>query len=110
MFERNNNIRRFAFETPFTKTGKSHGSLVEQLKRKTILTSKISKYVRNIWQEQGGIYETYRESKGFMIGEQNECIAGTTHDLLLYCSKKPYVYKDGTVPFVELSVNFICKT
>ena len=39
MFERNNNIRRFSFETPFTKTGKSHGSLVEQLKRKTILTS-----------------------------------------------------------------------
>ncbi|CAB4023626.1 dedicator of cytokinesis 9-like, partial [Paramuricea clavata] len=39
VFERNNNIRRFSFETPFTKTGKSHGSLVEQLKRKTILTT-----------------------------------------------------------------------
>jgi hypothetical protein len=45
VFERNNNIRRFSFETPFTKTGKSHGSLVEQLKRKTILTSTKSKTI-----------------------------------------------------------------
>lgn len=41
VFERNNNIRRFSFETPFTKAGKIHGSLIEQLKRKTILTSEL---------------------------------------------------------------------
>ena len=41
VFERENNIRRFVFETPFTLTGKAHGSLSEQHKRKTILTSKI---------------------------------------------------------------------
>ena len=39
-FERENNIRRFVFETPFTLSGKAHGVLSEQHKRKTILTSK----------------------------------------------------------------------
>lgn len=32
-------IERFIFATPFTKTGKSHGDLHEQCKRKTILTT-----------------------------------------------------------------------
>lgn len=39
VFERNNNIRRFIYETPFTVSGKAHGSLTEQCKRKTILTT-----------------------------------------------------------------------
>ncbi|XP_078379462.1 dedicator of cytokinesis protein 11-like isoform X4 [Oculina patagonica] len=39
LFERNNNIRRFIYETPFTVSGKAHGSLTEQCKRKTILTT-----------------------------------------------------------------------
>lgn len=30
---------RFIFATPFTKTGKAHGELHEQCKRKTILTT-----------------------------------------------------------------------
>ena len=38
-FERENNVRRFVFETPFTLSGKAHGALAEQHKRKTILTS-----------------------------------------------------------------------
>eukprot|EP00795_Rhopilema_esculentum_P016504 gene16504-7923_t len=38
-FERENNIRRFVFETPFTLSGKAHGALSEQHKRKTILTT-----------------------------------------------------------------------
>ncbi|XP_022797946.1 dedicator of cytokinesis protein 11-like [Stylophora pistillata] len=38
IFERNNNIRRFIYETPFTVSGKAHGNLTEQCKRKTILT------------------------------------------------------------------------
>jgi len=38
-FERENNIRRFVFETPFTLSGKAHGNLSEQHKRKTILTT-----------------------------------------------------------------------
>ena len=39
-FECNNNIRRFMYETPFTKDGKARGDIHEQYKRKTILTSK----------------------------------------------------------------------
>ncbi|XP_059617297.1 dedicator of cytokinesis protein 7 [Phlebotomus argentipes] len=38
-FERNFNIKRFIFATPFTKTGKAHGDLHEQCKRKTILST-----------------------------------------------------------------------
>jgi len=38
-FERSNNIRRFMFETPFTKNGKSHGEIEEQCRRRTIITS-----------------------------------------------------------------------
>uniref|UniRef100_A0A0L8FZY9 DOCKER domain-containing protein n=1 Tax=Octopus bimaculoides TaxID=37653 RepID=A0A0L8FZY9_OCTBM len=38
-FERNNNIQRFMFETPFTKNGPAHGSITEQYKLRTILTT-----------------------------------------------------------------------
>lgn len=38
-FERNFNINRFIYSTPFTKAGKAHGELNEQYKRKTILTT-----------------------------------------------------------------------
>eukprot|EP00058_Branchiostoma_floridae_P007840 XP_002593328.1 hypothetical protein BRAFLDRAFT_119584 [Branchiostoma floridae] len=38
-FEKNNSIRRFVFETPFTQSGKAHGALDEQHKRRTILTT-----------------------------------------------------------------------
>ena len=38
-FERNFNINRFIFSTPFTRAGKAHGELHEQFKRKTILTT-----------------------------------------------------------------------
>ncbi|XP_065674534.1 dedicator of cytokinesis protein 7 isoform X2 [Hydra vulgaris] len=37
-FELNNNLRRFMFVTPFTPSGKAHGDLADQYKRKTILT------------------------------------------------------------------------
>lgn len=36
-FDANHNIKRFVFETPFTESGKSHGSAETQCKRKTIL-------------------------------------------------------------------------
>nr|XP_022345904.1 dedicator of cytokinesis protein 9-like isoform X4 [Crassostrea virginica] len=36
-FERNNNIKRFMFETPFTKAGKNRGEIHEQFKRRTVL-------------------------------------------------------------------------
>lgn len=39
-FERNHNIHRFVFETPYTLSGKKHGSVEEQCKRRTVLTSK----------------------------------------------------------------------
>lgn len=38
-FERENNISRFMFETPFTQDGKTHGDVTKQCMRKTILTS-----------------------------------------------------------------------
>lgn len=38
-FERNFNINRFIFSTPFTKSGRAHGELHEQYKRKTVLTT-----------------------------------------------------------------------
>ena len=39
-FERENNISKFVFETPFTQDGKPHGDVTKQCMRKTILTSK----------------------------------------------------------------------
>ncbi|XP_070541056.1 dedicator of cytokinesis protein 7-like isoform X2 [Ptychodera flava] len=38
-FEKNHNMRRFMYATPFTKDGRAHGELQEQFKRKTILTT-----------------------------------------------------------------------
>lgn len=38
-FEKNFNLRRFMYTTPFTKTGRPRGELNEQYKRKTILTT-----------------------------------------------------------------------
>ena len=43
-FERENNISRFTFETPFTQDGKTHGNVTRQCMRKTILTSKMHGY------------------------------------------------------------------
>ncbi|XP_072557852.1 dedicator of cytokinesis protein 10 isoform X3 [Paramormyrops kingsleyae] len=39
-FERHHNIKRFVFETPFTLSGKKHGEVEEQCKRRTILTTR----------------------------------------------------------------------
>ena len=41
-WDRNFNIRNFIYETPFTTTGKAHGDMSEQCKRKTILKCEIS--------------------------------------------------------------------
>ncbi|XP_072556406.1 dedicator of cytokinesis protein 9-like isoform X3 [Paramormyrops kingsleyae] len=38
-FERNHNIQRFVFETPFTTSGKKQGLVGEQCKRRTVLTT-----------------------------------------------------------------------
>ncbi len=38
-YERNNNIRRFIYETPYTEGGKARGSVEEQCKLKTVLTT-----------------------------------------------------------------------
>uniref|UniRef100_A0A672HCA6 Dedicator of cytokinesis 8 n=1 Tax=Salarias fasciatus TaxID=181472 RepID=A0A672HCA6_SALFA len=38
-FEKNFNLRRFMYTTPFTKSGRPRGELNEQFKRKTILTT-----------------------------------------------------------------------
>lgn len=41
-FEMHHNINRFVFETPFTQSGKKHGGVEEQCKRRTVLTSRRS--------------------------------------------------------------------
>ncbi|KAL4631188.1 dedicator of cytokinesis protein 11 [Arapaima gigas] len=38
-FERSHNISRFVFETPYTLSGKKHGGVEEQCKRRTVLTT-----------------------------------------------------------------------
>ncbi|XP_067949265.1 dedicator of cytokinesis protein 9-like isoform X3 [Watersipora subatra] len=38
-FEKNNNVKRFVFHTPFTKSGKAHGEITDQWMKKTILTT-----------------------------------------------------------------------
>lgn len=38
-FEKCHNIRNFVFETPYTLSGKKHGGVEEQCKRRTVLTS-----------------------------------------------------------------------
>ncbi|XP_012583037.1 PREDICTED: dedicator of cytokinesis protein 10 isoform X2 [Condylura cristata] len=38
-FEMHHNISRFVFETPFTQSGKKHGGVEEQCKRRTVLTT-----------------------------------------------------------------------
>lgn len=38
-YERNYNIKRFMFATPFTADGRAHGDIADQCKRKTILTT-----------------------------------------------------------------------
>lgn len=38
-FEKCHNINRFVFETPYTLTGKKHGGVEEQCKRRSVLTS-----------------------------------------------------------------------
>ncbi|XP_051046520.1 dedicator of cytokinesis protein 10 isoform X9 [Phodopus roborovskii] len=38
-FEMHHNINRFVFETPFTLSGKKHGGVSEQCKRRTVLTT-----------------------------------------------------------------------
>lgn len=50
-FERNHNISRFVFETPYALSGKKHGSVEEQCKRRTILTSEFG---LPEWHRRGG--------------------------------------------------------
>lgn len=38
-FDKNHDVRRFMYETPFTKDGRARGNVEDQWKRKTILTS-----------------------------------------------------------------------
>ncbi|KAM4664608.1 dedicator of cytokinesis protein 11 [Discoglossus pictus] len=38
-FEKNHNVKRFVFETPYTLSGKKHGCVEEQCKKRSILTT-----------------------------------------------------------------------
>lgn len=42
-FEQNHDVDTFSYETPFTKNGTARGSIEDQWKRRTILTSKSQK-------------------------------------------------------------------
>ena len=41
-FERQNNLQRFIFETPFTRAGPARGPIEQQCKRKILLTGRLS--------------------------------------------------------------------
>ena len=47
-FERNNTIRRFMYETPFTKGTQAQGTIEEQYKRRTILVSELFVFVLSL--------------------------------------------------------------
>lgn len=48
-FEQNHDVDTFQYETPFTKNGPARGSVEEQWKRRTILTSKYPNWTRPKW-------------------------------------------------------------
>lgn len=41
-FEKSTNVNQFLFETPFTSSGKAHGGVADQFKRKTVITTERS--------------------------------------------------------------------
>lgn len=50
-FEQNHDVDTFQFETPFTKSGAAHGSVEDQWKRRTILTSNFA-IIKSVLQQQ----------------------------------------------------------
>lgn len=69
-FEGHHNINRFVFETPFTLSGKKHGDVEEQCKRRTILTSKCHVSVvthtgRELLRHLGGYFGPFLASSSF---------------------------------------------
>lgn len=69
-FEGHHNINRFVFETPFTLSGKKHGDVEEQCKRRTILTSRCRVSVvtytsRELLQHLGGYFGPFLASSSF---------------------------------------------
>lgn len=52
-FEKCHNINRFVFETPYTLTGKKHGGVEEQCKRRTVLTSEYTSFISTLYQNEG---------------------------------------------------------
>lgn len=65
-FEKNFNLRRFMYTTPFTKSGRPRGELNEQYKRKTIITTMHAfPYVKtriNVIQKEEASVEVVEES------------------------------------------------
>lgn len=63
-FDKNYNLRRFMYCTPFTLDGRAHGELHEQFKRKTILTtSHAFPYIKT------RVNVTHKEEVGLRIGK-----------------------------------------
>ena len=66
-FDKNYNLRRFMYCTPFTLDGRAHGELHEQFKRKTILTtSHAFPYIKT------RVNVTHKEEVRLQIGKQNQ--------------------------------------
>lgn len=65
-FDKNYNLRRFMYCTPFTLDGRAHGELHEQFKRKTILTtSHAFPYIKT------RVNVTHKEEVSWQMGKQN---------------------------------------
>ncbi|XP_064615017.1 dedicator of cytokinesis protein 9-like [Liolophura sinensis] len=86
-FERNNNLKNFMFETPFTKEGKPRGSIPDQYKLRTVLTTShafpyVKKRIPVVSQRdhelspiEGAIDEMQRK-----VQELQDVVAATTPD------------------------------
>lgn len=81
-FDKNYNLRRFVYCTPFTLDGRAHGDLHEQFKRKTILTTShafpyIKTRINIIHKEEVGAKRAAEVSRG---------------ESLTFCDAENYVF------------------
>ncbi|XP_072180438.1 dedicator of cytokinesis protein 9-like [Diadema setosum] len=89
IFERSNNIRRFVFETPYTKQGTARsGAVEEQYKRKTILTTShtfpyITKRIQVVYQQSQELnpLQVAVEELQSKVREMNEVLSSDNVDM-----------------------------
>nr|XP_045002712.1 dedicator of cytokinesis protein 10 isoform X6 [Jaculus jaculus] len=88
-FEMHHNIGRFVFETPFTLSGKKHGGVAEQCKRRTVLTtSHLFPYVKkriqvvSQWSTELNPIEVAIDEMSRKVSELNQLCATDEVDMI----------------------------